>query len=214
MVMTRKEKAAEFVQEGYQINITGRNVIITDALRNYVYDKVSKIERFTDRIINVNVILEVQRADQKCEITMKVNNLKIMSRANSTDMYATIDLAVNKLQRQLLKYKRRLNEHHARNVATVDLNVNVLAPHREDDLKDINEDIEELNEQEAVESYRPHQIVSQETLPMKSLTYDEAIMKMELSGDAFLIFRSEVDHKIKVIYRRNDGNYGVIEPEA
>jgi len=211
--MNRKERAAEFVQEGYQISITGRNVIVTDALRDYVYDRVSRIERFTDRIINVNVILEVQRADQKCEITMKVNNIKIMSRANSTDMYATIDLAVNKLQRQLLRYKRRLNEHQARNVATVDMNVNVLASHRDDDLKDINEDIETLTEIEEVESYRPHQIVKQETLPMKTLTYDEAVMKMELSGDTFLIFKSEEDRKVKVIYRRNDGHYGVIEPE-
>lgn len=211
--MNRKAKAAEFVQEGYQISITGRNVILTDAIKNYVQDKISRIEKFTDRIINVNVIMDIQRADQKCEITLKVNNIKIYCSAVSKDMYASVDKAVDKLENQLLKYKTKLRDHRARNVATIDMNVNVIERHADDEIEDINDGIEEETDKEFLQAYKPHQVVNQETMPLKTLTQEEAVMKMDLSGDVFLIYRSEEDRKIKVIYRRKDANYGVIETE-
>lgn len=213
--MNRKEKVAEFLQEGYQINVTGRNVLVTDAMRDYVFDKISKIEKFsTNRIINVNVILEVQRAQHRADIILKVNNLRFFSQADSTDMYASIDKAVEKIEAQLLRYKRKIKEHQTKDLATVDMNVNVVRPHRQDDLLDVNDAIEDENQRELVDNFLPHSIVAQESIPLKTLTYDEAIVKMETSSDVFLVFRAEDDQKVKIIYRRKDGNYGVIEPEA
>lgn len=212
--MSNKAKAAEFVQEGYQINITGRNITITDAIRNYFLDKITKIERFTDRVVHMNVTFDVQRELQVCHVNLKMNNINVLSEGSTTNMYASIDLAVDRLEKQLIRYKDKIKDHQTRDVATVDMNVNVLQPHRNDDLHDINDDIEEYNHQELFDAYRPHTIVDRDTIPLKRLTYDEAVMKMDLSGDVFLIFRSEHDQKIKVIYRRKDGNYGVIEPEA
>ena len=78
----------------------------------------------------------------------------------------------------------------------------------------VNLDIEYETQRKLYESYQPGEIVSRETKPLKTLTLDEAMMKMALSGDKFLIFRSEEDLKLKVIYLRNDENYGVIEIEA
>ncbi len=212
--MSNKAKAAEFVQEGYQINITGRNITITDAIRNYFLEKIAKVERFTDRVVHMNVTFDVQRQLQICRINLKMNNINVLSEGSTTDMYASIDQAVDRLEKQLIRYKNKIKDHQARDVATVDINVNVLQPHSNDDLNDINDDIEEFNHKELFDAYRPHAIVDRETMPLKSLTYDEAVMKMDLSGDVFLVFRSEHDQKIKVIYRRKDGNYGVIEPEA
>ncbi len=212
--MNRKAKAAEFVQEGYQFNITGRNVVLTDAIKNFVQDKISRIEKFTDRIINVNVILDIQRADQKCEITLRVNNIKIFGSAVSTDMYASVDMAVNKLEKQLLKYKTKLRDHQARNVASSSMNVNIIERQSSDEINDINDGIEEETDKVILQSYQPHKVVNQENMPLKTLTQEEAVMRMDLSHDVFHIYRSEEDRKIKVIYRRKDGHYGVIETEA
>jgi putative sigma-54 modulation protein len=93
------------------------------------------------------------------------------------------------------------------------MKVNVYRPPAEEAVAVVNDEIEDQNHQELIEQYRPHEVVLEETRPLKMLTTDEAIMKMDLSGDSFLIYRGEEDRMIKVIYRREDGNYGIIEPE-
>ncbi|MGK5594158.1 MAG: ribosome hibernation-promoting factor, HPF/YfiA family [Parachlamydiaceae bacterium] len=211
--MSRKAKALEFVNDQYDIGITGRNVLVTDAMKNYALEKLSKVERISPRIVEMNLVMDIQRVDHRVDIVAKINNLKIKSQAVTDDMYASIDKAVDKLEAQLLKYKNKIQDHHARGVKSIDMNVNVIQPHRNDATVEVNDEIEDENFRQEVDSYRPHAIVAKETRPLKYLTYDEAIMKMELSQDAFLIFINEADRKTKVIYRRKDGNYGIIEPE-
>lgn len=208
--MNRKDKALEFTDETYNIQITGRNVEVTDAIRDYATEKVSKIERFMNRIIDVNIIMDIQRLDHRVEIILKTGNTKITSSASTTDMYASIDQAAAKLEAQLLRYKSKLQDHHAKGHAILDMNVNILS---RDEAK---EEEEELEEEIANIIEKPrfnlHHVVKKETRPLKTLTYDEAVMKMELSGDAFMLFKNEEDQQLKVIYRRKDENYGVIEP--
>lgn len=212
--MKGKAKAAEFVGENYEIHVTGRDVLITDAMKSYAIDKVSKIEKFSPRIIDVQVTMDIQKLEHRVDIVLKVDHVKIKSHASTTDMYASIDRAVDKIERQLRKYKKRIQDHTAKGLNVVDLKVNVLKKPYEEELEEINDQIEEANERHMVESYAPHVIVDQETKPLKMLTQEEAVMKMELSGDAFLIYRGEEDHKLKVIYRRKDDNFGIIEVEA
>ena len=212
--MKGKQKAAEFLGEGYQIHVTGRDVQVTEAMKNYAMEKVAKIERFTQRIIDVHITMEIQKLEHRVDIVLKVDHVKIKSQAVSTDMYVSVDQAVGKIEKQLRRYKKRIQDHTAKGVQVIDLKVNVLKRPEEEELLDINQEIEEANVHDMVEKYRPHEIVEQETSPLKTLTYDEAIMKMELSGDTFLIFRHEVDTKLKVIYRRKDGNFGIIEVEG
>lgn len=214
--MSRKAKALEFVDQGYNIQITGRHVEITNAMKDYALEKVSKIEKFTHRIIDINVIMDIQRTDHRAEIIVKFDHSKIRSHASSSDMYASIDLAVAKLEKQIRKYKDKLRDHHAKGHADIEMNVNVLRRPQAEDEEDVLEEMEinlENAEPESTLAFAgPHAIIKQETLPLKTLTYDEAIMKMELSGDPFLIFKCEEDQRLKVIYRRNDKNYGIIEP--
>lgn len=212
--MKGKAKAAEFVGEGYDIHVTGRDVLVTEAMKNYAIDKVSKIERFSSRIIDVNITMDIQKLDHRVDIVLKVDHIKIKSQAISTDMYASIDRAVEKIESQLRKYKDRIQEHTAKRLNVIDLKVNVLKRPEEEELLEINDEIESQNWDDLVKRYQPDQIVSEETRPLKMLTVDEALMKMELSGDAFLIFRSEQDQKLKVIYRRKDQHYGIIQVEA
>ena len=175
--MSRKSKALEFVNEGYNMSVTGRHVQITDAMKDYAMEKISKIERFSQRIIDVLITMDIQKLEHRVDIVLKVDHIKIKSSAASSDMYVSIDQAVNKIKEQLLRYKARLHDHQAKGVKVIDMNVNVFRRPAEDDLADVNEDIEEENRRRLYESYLPHQIVDRETMPLKFLTYEEAIMQ-------------------------------------
>lgn len=207
--MSNKSKAAQFLQEGYDITITGRNVQITESMKDYAMEKVSKIERFTDRILEVNVIMDIQKLEHRVDIVMKIGHIKINSHASTNDMYASIDKAVDKLEAQFRRYKAKLQNHHNKKVPSVDMIVSVLERITQED--EVNADIEEESRRQAESKYGFHRVLKEETCPLKTLTLNEATMKMDLSGDAFLIFRNEEDRKIKVIYRRKDDNYGIID---
>lgn len=212
--MSRKTKALQFVDEGYNISVTGRHVQVTDAMKDYAMEKISKIERFSQRIIDVIVTMDIQKLEHRVDIVLKVDHIKIKAQASSDNMYASIDKSVDKITEQLRRYKSKIQDHQAKGVKVIDMNVNVVRAPSSDEIFDVNLDIDEENERRLYEKYRPHIVEEHETRPLKILTQDEAIMKMELSGDVFLIFRSEEDNKLKIIYRRNDGNYGIIELEA
>lgn len=213
--MTRKEKTEAFVDEGYNVAVTGRHVQVTEPMKDYAIEKISKLERLSPRLIEVNVTMDVQKLEHRVDIWMQFNQIKIKSHAAELDMYAAIDKAVDRLRYQILKYKDRIQEHHARGVAEVDMNVNVIQAHRDDDLNDINGDIEDANRDRMIERFKPHQVVARETKKLKTLRVDEAVMKLELSGDAFLIYRSEEEgSKLRIMYKRKDGNFGIITPEA
>ncbi|MEI8365254.1 MAG: ribosome-associated translation inhibitor RaiA [Parachlamydiaceae bacterium] len=213
--MNRKTKAAEFLEEAYNISVSGRHVMVTQAMKDYAIEKVSKIERFSDRIIDIVITMDVHKLEHRVDIILKVDHTKIKSEAISNDMYASIDKAVRKLEAQLIRYKSKLNDHHqSKGLSAVDINVNVLRSAAEGELLDVNLEIEEENKRRLLDKYHPHQIVKREVCPLKTLTDGEALMKMDLSGDQFLVYRGEENLHLKVMYRRNDGDFGVIEPQG
>ncbi len=209
--MTKAETREKFANSEYPIQVVGRHVEITEAMKSYAVDKLTKIERFGGRILDATIRMDIQRLIHCVDFIVDVNNTKIKVSGKSDNMYTSIDLAAAHLGTKFRRYMSRLNEHHAKGVPAVDMNVKVVggpAP-----LDEINDQIEEENLKKIEADFRPHEIVSRETIPLKTLDTAEAIMKMELSEDRFLIFKSQEDLKLKIIYRRNDGNYGIIEPE-
>jgi putative sigma-54 modulation protein len=210
--MTDANKFAEEEALGYNITITGRNIQVTEAMKNYAWDKLTKIERFQTHIMDVHVTLDIHKLEHSAVIVLKFNHFKIKVQAASSDMYASIDKAVDKLQATLRKWKSRIQDHHNKALRVIDMQVNVLQrPY--DELAEFNADIESQNRQQDAAKYTVPKVIGQETLPLKTLSDEEAVMKMELSGDHFLVFRGERDQKIRVIYRRSDENYGIIQPE-
>ncbi len=208
--MVDKKKFQDEESLGYRVDIVGRNIQITEPIRAYIWDKLSKIERFHNHIMYVHMTLEIQKLEHVCTILLKIDHVQIKCQANSTDMYASIDKAIDKLHNLLSRYKSRIQDYHRKKLSIIDMQVNVLQrPYNEVD--EINAAIEAANAKSG--GLIPPKIIGTETKPLKMLTVDEAVMKMDLSGDHFLIFRSEEDQKLKVLYRRNDGHYGLIQPE-
>lgn len=211
--MSRRAIAEKFQGDVYDITVTGRNVLVTDAMQQYAIDKISKIDRFSNRVVNVNVVMDIQRIEHRVDIILKVDQIVVRSSANTDNMYASIDKAVDRLKSQLSRYKRRIREHQIKGSAAIDINEIIVAPSPEEEIEVFNDEIVSDTNANELSKYIPHTIVSKESRPLKTLNYSEAITMIELSEDDFLVFRGEEDHKLKVIYRRDDGNFGVIEPE-
>ena len=204
-------KANKFSGEGFHLQILGRHLQVTDAMKEYAQAKLSKIERFHNHIMDIHVTMDIQNIDHSVMIFVKFDHFTVKAHAVSTDMYASIDLAVDRLQRQLQKWKGKIQDHAAKKLSSVDLKINVFK--KPSDLEEVNGEIESETERLHEEELVPGHLLDQDTIVLKTLTTDEAIMKMELSQDPFLLYKGEEDLKVKVIYRRNDGNYGVVGAE-
>ncbi len=212
--MTEKTKAEvreKFTHTEYPIQTIGRHLDITDPMKSYAVDKLVKVDRFGGRVVDAVIIMDIQKLMHTVDFLINVNNTIIKVTGRSENMYASIDQAIDKLESKLRRYIKRLHDHHAKGLAEIDMNVNVIK--RISPLEDINDQIEEENLSQAEQELQPHQVVSNEKRRLKTLSQEEAIMKMELTEKTFLVYRGEEDNKLKVIYRRKDENYGVIEAE-
>ncbi|MBS0648714.1 MAG: ribosome-associated translation inhibitor RaiA [Verrucomicrobia bacterium] len=210
--MDKAKFAEQEAALGYRLTLIGRNVYVTEAMKNHAIEKLSKLDRFHQHVIDLHVTLDIQKLEHSCVVIMSFDHFKVKVAASSTDMYASIDKAVEKLKAKIDRWKSRIQDHHKKALKVVDMQINVLQrPY--DTIDDINEEIESENKKKAVQEYHPPKVIGNSKRPLKTLTTDEAIMKMELSDDGFMIFRGEEDRKLKVIYRRKDGNYGIILPE-
>lgn len=203
-------KTNKFANEGYTLYILGKHIEITDAIRSYVWEKLSRIERIADHIIDVHVVLDAQKLEKTCSILMNFIRFQIKVQVGKDNMYEAIDKAIDRVIRLIRRYKTKLQSYRNKHLSTVDIHVNVIQALK-DDLSAINDEIEAESAKKEEERYKLHQVVAKETMQMKTLTQDEAIMKMEITDDPFMIFKSEEDQKIKVIYRREDRNYGLVQ---
>lgn len=217
--LTRKQKIAEFPQ-GFNLTVTGRHLHVTDAMKAYAREKVMKLEHVADRIIDIHVIMDIQKLAHNVEILMKYGHAFIKSHASTTDMYVSVDQAFDKLEARLLKYKSRLKAYHGKSYPLVQVTETIYRPVSEEawesiteiDEGEANAEIEAANEQRLEATFYPHKIVKVEFQPVKMLSNDEAIMQMELSKSQAMVYTDIESNKRKVIYRREDGNYGVLGP--
>ncbi|MGQ9629797.1 MAG: ribosome hibernation-promoting factor, HPF/YfiA family [bacterium] len=179
-----------------QITVTGRHIEVTDALRKYAEDKIGRIAKYFDGIIEAHIILDAGRGRHMAEVTVLANGTRVHCEDETRDMYASIDGALDKLERQIKKYKNRLFRASSRStMRKMEMREDVIAP----------ESVE-------VEGATPR-IVKTRRFAIKPMGLDEAVMQLDLSGDSFLVFSNSETGDINVLYKRKDGNYGLIEPE-
>jgi len=171
-----------------KIKIAGRHTIVSPTLRDYVIEKTEALERYFDRIVSVDVVLSVEKERQIADFHAHLTNRKrINAREESTDMYASIDKAIDRLKRQLMKFKDQLQEVKDR--SSVD-----------------------VQSDESGNGIPGKRIVRSEAYFQKPMTAEEAALQLEAIDKEFLVFVDVETDLIAIIYRRRDGNFGLIEP--
>ena len=179
-----------------QITLRGKNIDLTDALRDYVEKRLGKFDKYFQQPLVAQVTLSVERDRHIVEITIPVNDIVLRGEEATGDMYSSIDLVVEKIERQVHKYKTRINRKL-----------------RETGGKGLGELILEAasNNNNEAEDQR---VVKTKRFPLKPMIVDEAIMQMNLVGHDFFVFANADTDEINVVYRRKDGDYGLLEPNT
>ncbi|MQW22424.1 MULTISPECIES: ribosome hibernation-promoting factor, HPF/YfiA family [unclassified Lactococcus] len=182
----------------FKFNIRGENVEVTDAIRSYVEGKISKLDKYFNdghevtAYVNLKVYTE-KRA--KVEVTIPAKNVTLRAEDTSEDMYASIDFVEEKLERQIRKYKTRTNRRPRNSVPTSKIFTDEFAP---------------LEVSEEIEDAGVH-IVRTKHVALKPMDAEEAVLQMEMLGHDFYVFTDAETDGTNVVYRREDGRFGVIE---
>lgn len=179
-------------------NIRGERIEVTDALRDYVEKKVGKLERYfeTPPTSDVNVKLSVRKDAHNVEVTIPMPGLMLRAEEKNPDMYASIDLVVDKLERQIRKHKTKVNRKFRQ-----DGSIRTL----------FKEGNGAASTATAVED-EELELVRTKRFALKPMDVEEAILQMNLIGHNFFVFSNMETQEVNVVYRRDDGKYGLIEP--
>ena len=172
-----------------EILVRGNKIDITDAMKDFVKEKLSKLEKYTlDDDVKATVLVKVRNYTQKVEVTIPLKTLILRAEEESEDFYSAVDLVVNKLERQIRKNKTKLKKKEKGGVKEFNI----------DDIIDLSEEKE---------------VVKRKKIEIKPMNLDEAILQMELLGHNFYMYKDSELDKIALVYKRRDGGYGVIEEE-
>jgi putative sigma-54 modulation protein len=180
-----------------QIAVTFRHMESSDAVRNYVEEKLTRVKKYIDDPIDAQVVLTVQKKiNHRAEVTMVAKGLTMKSTEETSDMYAAIDLMVDKIERQLKRYKDKLKRHKGSTGPQRLVEKTVISASSVD-----------------AEVAAP-EIIRSRSFSVKPMSVEEAVMQMDLLEKEFLVFTDDNSGEMNVVYRRKDGNYGLIVPQG
>lgn len=168
------------------IIVNGRHLEITPALKSYSEEKIGRFSKYISNITEAVVTLSVEKYRHKAEVLLKVNGVMIQAESVTGEAYSSIDEVVEKLEKQVMKHKEKLHDYRKGEKRSA-----VAAP------------------SEIAEKGR---IIKHKRFDMKPMAPDEAVDQMELLDKDFFVFANQVSGDVNVVYRRRDGNYGLIEP--
>ena len=175
-----------------EIIIRGDKLKITDSMHDYIEEKLGKLEKYLKNSdeIRDNVIVKVKNHEQRVEITIPLKTYIVRAEETKDDFYAAVDKALDTLERQIRKNKTRMMSKQVKTSFDFDIN-------------EIEQEIEKEEKK----------IVKRKTVEVKPMNEEEAILQMELLGHEFYMYKDSESGKSAVVYKRKDGNYGVIESE-
>ena len=175
-----------------KITLRGKNIEITEAIEEKVSEKLSKLDKYfiVSENVEAKVLVRTYPYGKKIEVTIPTEYVLLRAEVVDQDLYNAIDLVIDKLEGQIRKYKTRLNRKSKDNKLA--FNLASIEP-----LEDEEEDV----------------LVKTKTITPKPMDMEEAIMQMELIGHSFFVYRDTETDAISIVYRRNDGDYGLIETE-
>jgi putative sigma-54 modulation protein len=175
------------------INVRGKNIEITPALKDYVGKRVGKVTKYFEAHGEITVILTVEKGRHIVEVTVPVNGMLLRGEESTADMYTSIDLVIEKLEKQIEKYKTKLARKLRGGLFKGEL---VAAP-----------------EHDNVDTGEEFALVKTKRFAVKPMDAEEAVMQMNLINHDFYVFTNAETEEVNVVYRRKDGRYGLIEPE-
>ena len=173
-----------------RFKITGKNIEVTEGLKKAIEDKIGKLDKYFSTEITANVTLSVERDRQKIEVTIPVKGSIIRAEEVSSDMYVSIDLVEEIIERQLRRYKTRIVNSKQ---AGGDFNAQYIEKEYDDEPE--------------------IKIVRSKKFGIKPMDPEEACIQMELLGHSFYVFSNSETDEVNVVYKRKNGTYGLIEPE-
>lgn len=199
--ITNKEVLKESITM-LRFEIHGENLTITDAIRNYIEEKIGKLERYFNNVPNAIAHVKVktyQNSSTKIEVTIPLKNVTLRAEERHDDLYAGIDLINSKLERQVRKYKTRVNRKN-RNRHDQEAFASLPEENEVPSLQD-----EEDNDDSDIE------IIRSKNFSLKPMDSEEAVLQMDLLGHDFFIFTDRETDSTSIVYKRKDGKYGLIE---
>ena len=169
--------------------IHGRKVEVTDSIRKYIEEKIGRLDKYLESPddVTATVVCKIRGKEQIVEVTIPLKKVLLRSEESHDDLYAAIDIASDKLERQIRKNKTRMNRKY-----------------KDEGIGVVFENVEDTNDEERT-------IVKRKEIEMKPMSEDEAILQMELLGHEFFVFKNIESNEVDVLYRRKDGDYGIIE---
>ncbi|MBP8718309.1 MAG: ribosome-associated translation inhibitor RaiA [Candidatus Atribacteria bacterium] len=178
--------------------IRGKQFELTDSIESYIRKKMKKLQKYFDQIMEAVATVSVEKNRNIFEVTLQAKKAIIRAEEESDNIYTSIDRVVEKLERQLIKYKEKLyykysNEYNKEQEANI-------TEQKESDISAKADD-------------KDVKIVKTKRFVLKPMSPEEASLQMELLGHSFYVFNNEETDQINVIYKRKDGNFGLIEPE-
>lgn len=182
-----------------QMNITFRHLDPIDSLKNYAQEKVERVNKYLDKATEAHVTLSVERHLHHAEIRIQSGPFILRGKEKSEDMYASIDLAMDKIERQLKRYKEKMKSHGGRERV-----------HHRDQL--IRHKV--FEHPGAEHSEPPSKIVKTNEFLAQPMAVEEAVMQMDLMNNDFYVFTNSTTMEMNVVYHRKDGNIGLIEASA
>ncbi len=190
------------------ITVTGRGVEVTPAMRAYVEEKLQAATNVFDIPMDAEVVLRVEHnpsnpVPQVVEITIYLKGAVVRVSEAAVDMYAAVDLAADRVSRQLRKYKTRVVERRQRSAAP--------APEAAVDLADL---IEPAAQPQGEEEDESDEILREKLIEFTELSVDQALLQTDLLGHDFFVFTNKDTGDVNVIYRRKDGGFGILKPVA
>jgi len=175
-----------------KVTVIAKNMELTDALKEIVQKKISKLEKYFEVGVEAKATLSVQKSRQIVEVTIPFNGVILRGEEATSDMYKSLDLVEDKLERQIRKQKTRLSRKHGGSLRFGEINnIDLKASEEEDEGK----------------------LVRVKKFGVKPMNSEEAILQMDLLGHNFFVYQDADSNKVNVIYKRKDGDYGLLEPE-
>jgi len=190
-----------------KFSVTFRKMDATDAIKQYAEEKVKKIKRYFPDPIHAHVVLGLERYQHRADVNITLHNgLVLKGTETSDDMYSSIDMAMGKIEKQVRRYKDKIRSHKPQ--------TGPMLAFRRDVIEEEEGAPEEAVAAPAVVEEGLEalpKVIRSDSFTARPMTVEEAVMQLNLMNNAFLVFTNSTNQAINVIYRRNDGNYGLID---